>query len=191
MRMFAVVLAALAVAGCSSTPTVEPALRPTSSAPGPATGGAGGRSGAPGSTGTGQPTAPPPVSPVDSRCPAQLDSGQHNAAYGRLVPPGIEVAWVLRCTVAPQPDGTRDLVVERSDSDPSGLLAALRVADEPPSRGACPALAMVVPYFAFVQRDGHALVPRIPVTGCRLPQPPVLQALNALQFQVIARHRLP
>ena len=50
---------------------------------------------------------------------------------------------------------------------------------------------MVVPYFAFVQRDGHALVPRIPVTGCRLPQPPVLQALNALQFQVIARHRLP
>src|SRR5689334_16758495 len=82
MRMFAVVLAVLAVAGCSSTPTVEPALRPTSSAPGPVTGGAGGGSGAPGSTGTGQPTAPPPVSPVDSRCPAQIDEGQHNAAYG-------------------------------------------------------------------------------------------------------------
>jgi hypothetical protein len=172
-------------------PTVEPALRPTSSAPGPVTGGAGGRSGAPGSTGTGQPTAPAPVSPVDSRCPAQIDEGQHNAAYGRLVPPDIAVAWVLRCTVKPQPDGTRDLVVERSNSDPANLLAALRVGDEPPSKGVCPALAMVVPYFAFVQRDGHALVPRIPVTGCRLPQPPVLQALNALQFQVIARHRLP
>ncbi|MEA2207381.1 MAG: hypothetical protein QOE77_4157 [Blastocatellia bacterium] len=199
MRMLAVAVAALTVAGCSSMPTVEPALRPTSSAPGTVTGGAGSTTGSPGSASTGQPSAPPPVSPVDSRCPAQLDEGQHNAAYGTPVPPdGFTVAWVLRCTVTPQvgavtpqANTVRYLLVERSDSDPSALLAALRVADEAPSKGVCPAMAMVVPYFALVQRDGSALVPHIPVTDCRLPRPPVLQALNALQFSVIARHRLP
>jgi hypothetical protein len=198
MRMLAVAVAALAVAGCSSTPTVEPALRPTSSAPGTVTGGAGSTTGSPGSASTGQPSAPPPVSPVDSRCPAQLDEGQHNAKDGKPVPDDLAVAWVLRCTVTPQvgavtpqANTVRYLLVERSDSDPSALLAALRVADEAPSKGVCPAMAMVVPYFALVKRDGSALVPHIPVTGCRLPLPPVLQALNALQFSVIARHRLP
>jgi hypothetical protein len=193
--LVAAVAAVLAVAGCASTPTVGSGAGPAptgssqASVPGTSTGGAPGSvSGAPG---TGKLTAPAPVSSLDSRCPAQIDEGQHNAAYGRQVPPDIQVAWVLLCTVKPQPDGTRDLLVERSDSDPAALLAALRVADQPPSKGACPMLAVVVPYFAFVQRDGRALVPRIPVTGCRLPQPPVLQALYALHFQVIARHRMP
>jgi hypothetical protein len=185
MRMLvAAVVAGLMITGCASTQAVGGASGRTSEA-----------TGAPGSASagpaTGRPGAPPPVSPVDSRCPAQLDGGQHNAAYGKPVPDGIAVAWVLRCTVAPQAGGTRYLLVERSDSDPGGLLAALRTPDEPPSSGACPALAMVVPYFTLVKRDGGALVPHIPVTGCRLPQPPVLQALNALQFTVIARHRLP
>lgn len=187
--LLAAVAAVVAVTGCASTQTVQGggggAPTGSSQAPGTSTGGA---SGAPG---TAVPTAPAPVSPLDSRCPAKLDEGQHLKPWGKLTPSDIEVAWVLRCTIKPQPDGTRDLVVERSDSDPAALLAALRAADEPRSKGACPAIAMVVPYFALVQGDGHALVPRIPETGCRLPQPQVLQALYAMQFKVIAQHRVP
>ena len=40
---------------------------------------------------------------------------------------------MLRCRVTTQPDNTRFLLVEHSDSDPSALLAALRASDEPSS----------------------------------------------------------
>ncbi len=199
MRKLATALAVgLLLTGCASNRTVGGAAGPgtggssgVSGAPGGASTGSSGSGSASGGPASGQPSASPPVSPLDSRCPAQLDEGQHLAEYGRPVPPGITVAWVLRCRVAPQPGGTSDLLVERSDSDPGALLAALRPQDQPLSKGACPAIAMVVPYFALVEPNGTALVPHIPVTACRLAQPQVMQALNALQFQVIARHRLP
>ena len=205
MRMLATALAVgLMLTGCASNRTVGGAAGPGTSESGSgwtswqdlgsASNGSSGSGSASGALSSVQPSLSPPVSPVspvDSRCPAQLDEGQHNAADGKPVPDDIAVAWVLRCRVVPQPGGTRYLLVERSDSDPSRLLAALRTPDQPLSKGACPAIAMVVPYFVLVKGDGSSLLPHIPVTDCRLPQPPVLQAFNALQFQVIARHRLP
>ena len=157
--LVAAVAAVLAVTGCAS-----------------ATGNAG-----PGSTGAGRrcryqpgdrrrsgsgpagPSTSPSMKPVVAQCPVQLDEGQANNRKGaRPVPGQIQVDWVLRCSVAPRAGGTRYLQVERSDSDPSALLAALRAPDEPRSKGACPAIAMVVPYFALIERDGTTLVPRLP-----------------------------
>jgi hypothetical protein len=176
MRLLAVtVLTAVVLSGCASTHSTA------SGRPGGTGSPPGGTASSPGGTG----------SPVDARCPAQLDEGQYNGRQATPVSGDIDVDWVLRCTVAPQPDGHRYLLTERSDSDPAALLAALRTPDEPPSGGACPMIRMVVPYFALVRRDGRALAPKVPLTDCRQPQPAVLQALNGMHFEVVSRRQLP
>jgi hypothetical protein len=172
---------ALAVTGCASaTDNAAPGSNSSAPAGGAGTGPA-----------TGRPSSSPSMKPIVDRCPVQLDEGQANRKGAKPVPGDIQVDWVLRCSVAPRAGGTRYLQVERSDSDPSALLAALRAPDEPRSKGACPAIAMVVPYFALVERDGTTLVPKLPETGCRLPQAAAVQALNALRFTVISRTQLP
>ena len=186
MRLLAMtILTAVAVTGCAST---QSTANGGSGATGPAS--ASPTAGDPGSS---RPTVRPSESPtgksVNARCPAQLNEGQYNGR--RPLPNGATVDWVLRCTVAPQSDGSRFVLVERSDSDPAGLLAALRAADQPRTRGACPMIRPLVPYFALVLGDGRTWPPKIPLTGCGLPQPAVLKALNGLQFVVIDRMKLP
>lgn len=190
--LVAAVAAVLAVTGCAST---TGNAGPGSSAP---AGGAGTSPATGGSTGTGTGSATgrsstsPSMKPIVAQCPVQLDEGQANTRKGAKPVPGqIQVDWVLRCSVAPRAGGTRYLQVERSDSDPTALLAALRAPDEPRSKGACPAIAMAVPYFALIESDGTTLVPRLPETGCRLPQGAAVQALNAMRFTVISRTQLP
>ncbi|MDQ1742095.1 MAG: hypothetical protein QOE23_434 [Pseudonocardiales bacterium] len=184
----------LAVTGCASTTT-------TGSAGSNPTGQPGGGTSSTGTSSTGQPSSSQPSTsqpstgqagpPIAARCPAQLDQGQANRKGSKPVPGDLQVDWVLRCSVVAQAGGTHYLVAERSDSDPGALLAALRTPDEAPSKGACPAIAMVVPYFALIEPDGTGLLPRLPMTGCRLPQAAAVQALNALRFTVISRTRLP
>jgi hypothetical protein len=175
---------ARATAGPSGSASATSGSAPATSGSASATSGsasAGPASGSPGAT----------AAPVDSRCPAQLDEGQYNGRQARAVPAGIDVDWVLRCSVSGQADGHRYLLVERSDGNPAALLAALRARDEPPTSGVCPMIRMVVPYFALVQRDGTRLAPKIPLTSCRMPQAGVLKALNGLRFTVLARKQLP
>ena len=189
MRLLAVtVLTALAVIGCASTQSTADRGSSTGTASAGPTGGGPGVSG---SAGTGSSPSGATPSPVDARCPAQLDEGQYNGRQAQPVPGDIDVDWVLRCSVAPQPDGSRDLLVERSDSDPTALLTALRAPDEPRSSGVCPMIRMVVPYFALVQRNGRVLAPKIPLTGCGMPQTGMLQVLNRMHFEVIGRKPLP
>jgi len=194
MRLLAVtILTGLAVTACASAqPTVGSGAKPTggSATAGPSTGMS--DPGAASGSASSQPSGSSGSSPVDSRCPAQLDEGQYNRKKAVPVPSGIEVAWVLRCSSVPLSGGAhRALLVERSDSDPAALVSALRAPDEPRSSGACPLMRMVVPYFALVQRDGKVLVPKMPLTGCALPQAAVLQALNKLRFVVLDKKPLP
>lgn len=186
MRVLAMtVLTALAITGCGSA----------QSGAGAGSGGASVSPAAPtgsgAATGSSVPNATPSASPVDARCPAQLDEGQYNGRQAKPLPSGFEVDWVLRCRVAPQPGGSRFLLVERSDSDPAALLAALRASDEPRSSGVCPMLRMALPYFALVQPGGTVVAPKVPLTGCGMPQTALVQALNALRFTVISRKQLP
>jgi hypothetical protein len=185
--LVAAVAAVLAVTGCASA---TGNAGPGSSAP---AGGAGTSPATGGGTGSasGRPSTSPSRKPIVAQCPVQLDEGQADRKGAKPVPGQIHVDWVLRCSVAPRAGGTRYLQVERSDSDPAALLAALRAPDEPLSKGACPSIAMVVPYFALIEPDGTALVPKLPETGCRLPQPAAIQALNAMRFTVISRTQLP
>jgi len=186
MRVLAVITAcaALVVTGCASTHPTSEAGSDSGLTSASAPSGAG-ATGATGATGSAQPSAS--ATPVDARCPAQLDEGQYNGRQAQPVPSSMVVDWVLRCTVVSQPGGGRVLLVERSDSDPAALLAAVRAPDEPRSSGACPMMRMVVPYFALIQPNGRAWAPKIPLTGCGMPQTGVLQALNKLRFQVISR----
>jgi hypothetical protein len=179
MRMLAMtVLTALAVTGCASTHSVS-----SGSGTGIATVSATASGPSAGATGS---TAPGPTSvPVDGLCPTPLNPGLAN---GRKALPGsIDVEWVLRCRVAPEVGGGRYLFIERSDSDPAALLAALRAPDQPRSNGVCTMLRVLVPYFALVQRNGQVFAPKMPVTGCGQPQTAVLQALDNMTFKVIGK----
>ncbi|HEX8094265.1 hypothetical protein [Jatrophihabitans sp.] len=193
MRLLAVtVLTALAVTGCASTQSTARGGSSTGFSTGTASAGPTGSGPAVGGSGATSGSSPGTSSaPVAARCPDQLDEGQYNGRQAKPVSGDVTVDWVLRCRVAPQPDGSRFLLTERSTSDPTALLAALRSSDEPRSSGACPMIRVVVPYFALVQRDGRVVVPKIPLTGCGMPQTGVLQALNQMSFEVIGRKRLP
>jgi uncharacterized protein YceK len=197
MRLLALtVLTALAITGCASAQSNTGAGSGRSSAsPGAPTGSGaptgGGVTGGAAGSGSSLPGATPSGSPVDVRCPAQLDEGQYNGRQAKPIPSSLDVDWVLRCRAAPQPNGSRFLLVERSDSDPAALLAALRAPDEPRSGGVCPMIRMVLPYFALVQPDGTVLAPKVPLTGCGMAQAALVQALNGMRFQVISRKQLP
>lgn len=206
MRLLALTLAAgLAVTACAPGPSAVDAGGESQGVIDPArpSGGTGAGKGS-GSAGSGsagfdsgaagsRPSASSTPSAVDSRCPADLtESGQHGNSQAQPAPSGIEVDWVLRCTVVgPHGDHSRGLLIERSDSDPAALLAALRAPDEPRSSGACPAIAMVVPYFALVRPDGKPFTARMPLTACALPQPAAMQALERMRFEVIGKKSLP
>lgn len=199
MRLLAVAIAAgLALTGCASTKA------------GAGSGGAGGTSGpasaVPGSavpgplSPTGRATSAVPASPVPSLrptgaagglCPTSLDLGQYNGPDTRVLPAELKVSWVLRCSIVPLTGIKRAVVTERSDSDPSALLAALRAPSEPRSPGVCPLHRMLLPYFALVEPGGQVLAPKLPLTGCGLPQAAVLQALDGLHFEVLSKQPLP
>jgi hypothetical protein len=194
MRLLAVtILTGLMVTGCASTQSTvaggsnstggSATATPSSSLSAP--GSSGSASGGAGSSSSGS-----SGSAAASQCPDQPNEGQYNSKLAKPVPSSVEVAWVLRCSVVPAAGGHHALLVERSNSDPAALLNALRAPDEPRSSGACPLLRMVVPYFALIQRDGTALEPKLPVTGCLLPQAAVIQSLNKLQFVVIEKKPL-
>lgn len=208
MRLLALTLAAgLAVTACAPGPSavdaggesqgvIDPARPSGGTGAGKGSsagsGSAGFDTGAAGTAGS-RPRATSTPSAVDSRCPADLtESGQHNNSQAQPAPSGIEVDWVLRCTVTGlHGDHSRGLLIERSDSDPAALLAALRAPDEPRSGGECPAIAMVVPYFALVRPDGKPFTARMPLTACALPQPAAMQALERMRFELIGKKSLP
>ncbi|MEO7260150.1 MAG: hypothetical protein ABI047_02625 [Jatrophihabitantaceae bacterium] len=172
------------VAPSGSWGVVDPGVGSASGSAGTASSGPGAGSGAGSGSGWGS-------QQVDDRCPAELH-GQYNTPQAKPVPSGIEVDWVLRCTVVElHGDHRRGLLIERSDSDPAALLRALRAPDVARDDDPCPAIAMVVPYFALVQPDGKRFVARMPLTACALPQAAAMQALNGLRFTVIAKKALP
>jgi hypothetical protein len=181
--------------GASGPAVVDPARPSGGTGAGPGAGKGGSAGGGSAGSDPGAPSSRPgaTAAPVDSRCPAELtEGGQHDNSQAKPVPGGIEVDWVLRCTVVrAHGDHSRSLLIERSDSDPARLLAALRDPDEPRNDGPCPAIAMVVPYFALVPPGGQPVLARMPLTACSLPQTAAMQALDRLQWKVIAKKELP
>jgi hypothetical protein len=160
-----------------------------------ASGGAPSGSGTSGSqnpgTGGAQPSAPSDNPAANVRCPSQLNFDQPNGPAAQAIPPAIKVTWVLRCSIVAKVGQPRTLLAERSDSDPTELVNALRVPSGPRMKGLCPMFRMLVPYFALVQSDGQVLVPKVPVNSCGMIDPAVVLALSKMQFEVLSNKPLP
>ena len=113
-----------------------------------------------------------------------------NAPHGSLPASFVPVA-VIRCVnsyqTIPGKGQWEVATLERASQDLAPLTAALRH----PSGGKrpgmlCPEIAMVPPQFVLIGGDGKTLVPRLPLGGCGLVQPQVLEALNALSWQRVS-----
>jgi len=197
MRLLAVTIAVgLALTGCASNEAGSGSGGPSTSSAG-ASGASGSlsptgstTSSVPGGTSSSVPSGRPTGS-ASGLCPTRLNLGQYNGPHTRVLPADFKVSWVLRCSIVPLVGSRRQVVTERSDSDPSRLLEALRAPSAPKSEGVCPLMRMLVPYFALVDPNGHAVAPKIPLTGCGLPQAAVVQALNDLHFTVLSKQRVP
>jgi len=173
--------------GSTAGPTLP--VGPPTGAPG--SGGSGTRSGPPIGGTSAKPSAPSDNSPVNVRCPAQLPQVEPNGPDAKPLPAGIHVTWVLRCSVVSKAGTARRLLAERSDSDPTKLLNALRVPSGPRIKGVCPMFRMLVPYFALVQSNGRVLAPKIPLNSCGMIDPAVVQALSGMRFEVLSDKPLP
>jgi hypothetical protein len=77
--------------------------------------------------------------------------------------------------------------VERSTSDLSRLVNALRQPNAGPTPGTvCPAIAVIPPQIVLTDAAGEKVVPRLPAGECGLPATAVLAALNQLRWQVVS-----
>jgi hypothetical protein len=102
-------------------------------------------------------------------------------------------ASVVVCDVHPQPTGRggEDLVeVEGRAQEIAVLLTALRLPDQPRTRGACTAELPVVPWFALLDTDGRWVRPGVPVDACGKIRVEVRDAVRALALSTVATRKL-
>ena len=192
MQAAAVALAGvlmLGVAGCAST---------SQAGSGGSVIGSGGSSGVTGSalpsdTTTGPSIGGPASSPAPTSsvaraaaaaCPADAVTPVSNPR-AKPVPADVQVAWVLRCRVI-QTNGSYTLIAERSVSDPTDLVRALRKPTMPRQKVVCPMIAVYIPNFALVEPDGQLLFPKVPLNNCGMAQVDVVAALNLMRFVQIS-----
>ncbi len=187
-----IVAASLAIAGCASTQTTAGGSKPGSSGnAAPSVGGTapspGGATSGPSIGGTAGVSPPPSAiagapATIAASCPAVQNFAVPNGPAARAVPAGIQVAWVLRCTIVSKGGIPSELVAERSISDPKPLVNALKTPSAQRPKVVCPMYVVQLPYFALVQTDGKVFVPTVPINNCGKPQNLVLAALNSLKF---------
>lgn len=177
-------------AGCASAHSPAGAAGPATSSTGPTHAASSAASSpAPGST---------PASPVPTVSGGQAAPGEPycagwpttNAATVSLPVSFVPVS-VERCVHGVESIPRKGLwttaTLQRSDSDLTGLINALR---QPPAlhrKGtACPMIAVIPAQVVLINASGEKLIPRLPVSGCGLVQSQVLAALNALRWQTVS-----
>lgn len=124
---------------------------------------------------------PAQVAAIAAGCPTNQNFAVQNGPASKPVPADLAVSWVLRCTISHKGQ-TSVLVAERSQSDLSPLLRALRTPSAQRQKVVCPMMAVYLPYFELVLPDGKVFVPKVPVNNCNQPQNLVVQALESLRF---------
>jgi hypothetical protein len=178
-------LAALAT-GCATASTSTPA----------ATGGA---------SGTGAASASPPASASASAAPVPttttgppLVAGQpacvgwpRNVTRSKTLPASFEPVAVIRCVtdfqMIPGKGQWEVATLERADQGLAPLLTALQRPNQTRPPGTfCSDLVELPPQFMLVDKDGQAIWPTLPRTGCGLVQREVLGALAALPWQKVS-----
>jgi hypothetical protein len=129
----------------------------------------------------------PPIAGGEPACAGWPTS----AVRGKAPPPSFEAAAVLRCAVGfqtiPGKGQWETATMERADRDLAPLLTALqRPSQRRPAGVKCPDLAAMAPQFVLVGRDGTAIWPRLPLSGCGQVQSGVLATLSALPWQTVS-----
>jgi hypothetical protein len=185
-RVAAVAALAAMATGCATASTSTPA----------ATGG---------SSGTGAASASPPASASASATPVPttttgppLVAGQPacvgwpaNATHHKALPASFVPVAVIRCVtgyqIIPGKGQWETATLERADQGLATLLTALRRPNQVRPAGTfCSDLVELPPQFVLVGKDGQAIWPALPVTGCGLVQGELLGALAALPWQKVS-----
>ena len=185
-RVAAVAAVAAMATGCATASTSTPA----------ATGG---------SSGTGAASASPPASASASAAPVPttttgppLVAGQPacvgwpaNATHSKTLPASFVPVAVIRCVtnyqIIPGKGQWEVATLERADQGLAPLLTALQRPNQTRPPGTfCSDLVELPPQFVLVGKDGQAIWPALPVTGCGLVQRELLGALAALPWQKVS-----
>ena len=184
-RIAAVAALAALATGCATASTSTPA----------ATGGASGTGAASAST---PPSASASATPVPTTTTGPpLVAGQPacvgwpaNATHGKL-PASFEPVAVIRCVtdyqMIPGKGQWEVATLERADQGLAPLMTALRRHNQVRPAGTfCSDLVELPPQFVLIGKDGQAIWPALPVTGCGLVQGELLGALAALPWQKVS-----
>ena len=172
--------------GCATASTSTPA----------ATGGA---------SGTGATSASPPASASASAAPVPttttgppLVAGQpacvgwpRNVTHSKTLPASFEPVAVIRCVtdyqMIPGKGQWEIATLERADQGLAPLLTALQRPNQTRPPGTfCSDLVELPPQFVLIGKDGQAIWPALPMTGCGLVQGELLGALAALPWQKVS-----
>jgi hypothetical protein len=157
----------------------------------------------PAASGTGAASASPPASASAAPVPTTtngppLVAGQPacvgwpaNVVHTKTLPASFVPVAVIRCVnsfqMIPGKGQWETATLERADQHLATLLTALKRPNQTRSPGTvCTALVMLPPQFVLVGKDGQAIWPALPVTGCGLVQGEVLGALAALPWQKLS-----
>lgn len=185
-RIAAVAAVAVLAAGCATASTSAP----------PAAGGASGTGTASGSSPASAPASASPV-PTTTTGPPLVPGRPAcvgwpaNAVHSKTLPASFVPVAVIRCVtdyqMIPGKGQWETATLERADQNLATLLNALRRPDQTrPPGTVCSALVELPPQFVLVGKDGQAIWPAVPVTGCGLVQGQLLGALAALPWQKVS-----
>jgi hypothetical protein len=183
-RVAAVAALAAMVTGCATASTSTPAATGRSS-------------------GTGAASASPPASASAAPVPTTttgppLVAGQPacvgwpaNATHSKTLPASFVPVAVIRCVtdyqMIPGKGQWEVATLERADQGLTPLLTALQRPSQTRLPGTfCSDLVELPPQFVLVGKDGQAIWPALPVTGCGLVQGELLGALAALPWQKVS-----
>jgi hypothetical protein len=185
-RIAAVAAVAAMATGCATASTSTPAA-------------------AGGTSGTGAASASPPASASASAAPVPttttgppIVAGQPacagwpgNVTRSKTLPGSFVPVSVIRCVtdyqMIPGKGQWETATLERADQGFATLLTALRRPNQARPPGTfCSDIVVLPPQFVLVGKDGQAIWPTLPVTGCGMVQAEVLGALAALPWQKVS-----
>ena len=183
-RVAAVAALAALATGCATASTSTPA-------------------GTGGSSGTGAASASPPASASATPVPTTttgppIVAGQpacvgwpRNVTRSKKLPASFVPVAVIRCVtdyqMIPGKGQWEVATLERADQGLAPLMTALRRHNQVRPAGTfCSDLVELPPQFVLIGKDGQAIRPALPVTGCGLVQGELLGALAALPWQKVS-----
>jgi hypothetical protein len=114
-----------------------------------------------------------------------------NVVHSKTLPASFVPVAAIRCVTDyqtfPGKGQWETATLERADQNLTPLVTALRRPNQHRPPGTfCSDIVVLPPQFVLVGKDGQAIWPALPVTGCGLVQGEVLGALAALPWQKVS-----